>query len=94
MDDLTHILTILSRKEAYIDQLKIKRSYEEFTRRATKKDSAQTRTKNCLAVHEYHDISSYVANCLVLSLVALSLEEKSEVSTNSSTNTLEKGGMI
>lgn len=81
----TYMLMPLSKKEAYEEQFKTKKSYKKFVGRTT-----QTRVKTCLFIEKYLDVPSYVVDWLVFSLSILSLNEKNDDSTNSRTNLSEE----
>lgn len=57
LNDLTHVLMPLSRKEVCENQLKLKKSYEEFTGREKRKNKAQVETKKCYLVQLLRSIT-------------------------------------
>lgn len=92
MGGLTHFLTPLLRKKVYENQFKIKKSYDEFAGQQVEEDNAPTRTKNCFFLHEHSDVLSYSLDCLIFSLVSLSLDEKITESTDLRMNPFKIGG--
>lgn len=76
MGGLTHVLTPLLRREAYEDQLKIKKSYDEFVGWQTEGDNVPTGTKNYFLVQEQTDVPSYSIDCLVFFVASLYLDKK------------------